>query len=136
TLHGAGTSIGNMTIGYNPYWSPIWDFEHRTLVSGEKRERSTLTKQNGYLFGWDGDYEFGLGPVRLKLIGLRHFEHAPRFTTQLLSFEDADPSQGTRLVRDARLGETIARAEYGWKGGRNDWELSLERALNSVDQQG
>jgi outer membrane receptor for ferrienterochelin and colicins len=136
TIHGPGTSLGNMTLEYNPYWSPIWDYEHRTLVTGEKRERSTLTKENGYYFDWTGDYEFALGPGQLKLIGLRHFQHSPLVTTQVLSFASGDPSQGTRLSRDARLGETIGRAEYGWKSGKNDWQLSFERAFNSLDQKG
>ena len=41
--------------------------------------------------------------------------------------------QGVRFVRDSRIAETVGRAEYGWKGGKNDWQLSFERAFNSLD---
>ena len=135
-LDGPGSSVGNMTFGYNPYWSPTHIRDRRELVTGERRRRTTVTKLDGYFFDWNGDYEFALGPGRLKLIGLRHFEHEPLVTTQILSFDDGDPSTGTRLDRNTRIGETIGRAEYGWKTGKNDWQLSLERAFNSLDQKG
>ncbi|WP_051531779.1 TonB-dependent receptor plug domain-containing protein [Sphingomonas sp. URHD0057] len=136
TLHGPGTSIGNMTVGYNPYWSPTHIRDRRDFVTGETRRRSTITKLDGYFFDWNGDYEFALGPGRLKTIGLYHFEHEPLVTTQILRFDNGNPSTGTRLDRNTRIKEMIGRAEYGWKGGRNDWQLSLERAFNSLDQIG
>jgi len=136
TYHGPDSSIGNMTFGYNPYWSPTHIRDRREFVTGEKRRRSTITKLDGYFFDWNGDYEFAAGPGRLKLIGLRHFEHEPLVTTQILSFDSGDPNTGIRLDRNTRIGETIARAEYGWHGGKNDWQLSVERAFNSLDQKG
>ncbi|HET6535618.1 MAG TPA: TonB-dependent receptor, partial [Sphingomicrobium sp.] len=42
----------------------------------------------------------------------------------------------TRFTRDTHIGETILRSEYGWTGGKNDWQVSLERAFNSLDQKG
>ena len=136
TYHGPGSAIGNMTLGYNPYWSPTHIRDRRSFVTGEQRARSTITKLDGYFYDWSGDYEFAAGPGRLKLIGLRHFEHEPLVTTQILSFANGDPSTGTRLDRNTRIGETIGRAEYGWKTGKNDWQLSFERAFNSLDQKG
>ena len=136
TYHGPGSSIGNMTLGYNPYWSPTHIRDRRELVSGDNRRRSTITKLDGFFVDWNGDYEFALGPGRLKTIGLYHFEHEPLVTTQVLSFDSGDPSTGTRLDRNTRIQEMIGRAEYGWKGGRNDWQISLERAFNSLDQKG
>jgi hypothetical protein len=136
TLHGPGSSIGNMTLGYNPYWSPTHIRDRRDFVTGERRRRSTITKLDGYFLDWNGDYEFALGPGRLKTIGLYHFEHEPLVTTQVLSFDNGNPSTGTRLDRNTRIQEIIGRAEYGWHGGRNDWQLSFERAFNSLDQKG
>jgi hypothetical protein len=136
TLHGPGSSLGNMTLGYNPYWSPTRIFDVRDLVTGERRRRSTITKLNGYLLDWSGDYEFAVGPGRLKTIGVYHFEHEPLVTTQVLSFDNGDPSTGTRLDRNTRIQEIIGRAEYGWHGGKNDWQISVERAFNSLDQRG
>jgi outer membrane receptor for ferrienterochelin and colicins len=77
-----------------------------------------------------------LGPGRLKLIGLKHSKHEPLVTTQILSFDSGVASQGSRFGRDTRIHELIGRAEYGWKGGANNWQVSLERAFNSLDQKG
>ena len=133
---GPGSSRGNLTLGYKPYWSP-YDFQDdRELVTGETRHRSTKRKLKGWQYDVNADYEFALGPGRLKLIGLRHFDHEPLVVTQILHFDIDNHNTGIRLDRNTRSGETIARAEYGWKGGRNDWQLSLERAYNSLDQKG
>ena len=136
-LDGPGSSIGNLTLSYTPYWNPSARRDRRFLVSGETRSRTNIGQLNGYYADISGDYEFALGPGRLKFIGVRHWEHAPSITTQILRFDSsgADPL-GTRFSRDAHIGETIGRAEYHWKSGRNDWQLSLERAFNSLDQKG
>jgi hypothetical protein len=43
---------------------------------------------------------------------------------------------GSRFSRDTHIGETIGRGEYHWKSGKNDWQVSFERAFNSLDQKG
>ena len=131
-----GSSVANLDLNYIPYWNPARYRDRRILLSGDNRRRTTVTKLEGYEINLNGDYEFALGPGRLKLIGLRHFEHEPLVTTRVLSFDSGAPDQGLRLSRNTRIGETIARAEYGWKSGRNDWQFSLERAFNSLDQKG
>ena len=137
-LDGPGSSIGNLTLGYAPYWNPVDQRDRRRLlVSGEERRRDTITKLDGYYADINGDYEFALGPGRLKLIGLRHWDHEPLVTTQVFHFDTTRaPDQGTRFSRDTHVGETIGRGEYHWKTGRNDWQVSLERAFNSLDQKG
>jgi hypothetical protein len=135
---GPGSSVGNLTLGYTPYWNPQFQQDHRTiLATDEERERTITTKLDGYYADINGDYEFALGPGRLKLIGLRHWEHEPLTQDLILRFltTGADDT-GTRFSRDTHLGETIARAEYGWKSGKNDWQVSVERAFNSLDQKG
>jgi len=136
-LDGPGSSVGNLTLGYAPYWYPSHRRDHRVFVTGEERSRTNVTKLNGYFADINGDYEFALGPGRLKLIGLRHWEHEPLVTTQILTFDTsgADPI-GTRFSRDTHIGETIGRGEYHWRTGKNDWQVSLERAFNSLDQKG
>jgi outer membrane receptor for ferrienterochelin and colicins len=111
--------------------------DRRVLVSGERRSRNNETKLNGYFADINADYEFALGPGRLKLIGLRHWEHEPLVTTQVLRFDSSGAdSIGTRFSRDTHIGETIGRGEYHWKSGKNDWQVSFERAFNSLDQKG
>jgi hypothetical protein len=136
-IDGPGSSAGNLTLGYVPYWNPADRRDTRELVTGELRSRTNHATLDGYYADINGDYEFALGPGRLKLIGLRHWEHEPLVTTQILRFDSSGAdSNGTRFSRDTHLGETIARSEYHWKSGKNDFQLSLERAFNSLDQKG
>jgi hypothetical protein len=136
-LDGPGSSLGNLSLSYNPYWSPQFLGDTRVLATGELRSRTNRQTRPGYNADVNGDYEFALGPGRLKAIGLYHREHAPNTTTQILTFDSSGaPPLGTRFFRDARYLEAIARTEYRWKGGSNDWQISLERAFNSLDQKG
>src|SRR4051812_36106693 len=43
-LDGPGSSIGNLTLGYTPYWNPQLTCDRRDFVSGETRHRRTETK--------------------------------------------------------------------------------------------
>jgi hypothetical protein len=135
-LDGPGSSIGHLTLGYTPYWNPVHIQDHRFLLTGEERARRTVQKLNGWYYDVNADYEFRLGPGRLKLIGVRHFDHEPVITTQITSFSTGAPDEGARFDRNSHIGETIGRAEYGWKSGKNDWQVSIERAFNSLDQKG
>ena len=136
-LDGPGSSLGNLTLGYTPYWNPARQRDRRLLVTGEERSRDIVTELDGYYADINADYEFALGPGRLKLIGVRHWEHAPLLQDLIFNFDTTGaPSTGTRFSRDTHLGETILRSEYGWKTGSNDFQVSLERAFNSLDQKG
>ncbi|HYI48873.1 MAG TPA: TonB-dependent receptor plug domain-containing protein [Allosphingosinicella sp.] len=92
------------------------------------RERE---REHNYEFG--GDYEFALGGGRLKLIGVRRFEHSPYRQTLTIDFSDGRPREGQRFTQTADETETILRGEYRWRGGVNDWQISLEGALNRLD---
>jgi len=133
---GAHESIGNLTLGYTPYWAPQWLVEDRFPVNGPQSHRRDVVKLDGFYYDINADYDFKLGPGRLKLIGLRHLDHEPLIETQVDSFFDGSPSTGIMFTRDSHIGETIGRAEYGWKTGKNDWQVTFERAYNSLDQKG
>jgi len=135
-LDGPGSSIGNLTLGYTPYWNPGHLEDRRIRLDGDNRSRVTDTELEGWYYDVNADYEFRLGPGRLKLIGLRHFDHEPVITTQVTSFDSGADDIGARFSRDSRIAETVGRAEYGWKTGKNDWQISFERAFNSLDQRG
>ena len=133
-----GSSVGNLTLNYTPYWNPQFQDQTRTiLATGEVLNRTNETSLAGYTADVNGDYEFALGLGRLKLIGLRHWEHEPLINTDITRFitTGAD-SIGTRFSRDTHLGEVIGRGEYHWKTGANDWQVSFERAFNYLDQKG
>jgi outer membrane receptor for ferrienterochelin and colicins len=135
-IDGPGSSVGNLTLGYTPYWSPTHIRDRRELIDGDTGKRTTVQGLDGWYYDVNADYEFALGPGRLKLIGLRHFDHEPVDTTQITLFASGINDEGVRFKRDSRIQETIGRAEYGWKTGKNDWQISLERAFNGLDQRG
>jgi hypothetical protein len=80
-----------------------------------------------------GDYEFGLGKGRLKLIAFRRFENSD-FDNEFRSDpSNGDDPEGQRFDQVIDEGETVLRSEYRWKAGKNDWQISLEGALNYLD---
>ena len=135
-LDGPGSSIGNLTLSYTPYWIPGFREDRRIRLDGDHRARVTGTELDGWYYDISGDYDFVLGPGRLKLIGLRHFDHEPLVTTQVTRFDSGADDVGVRFVRNSRIAETVGRAEYGFSTGKSDWQVSLERAFNSLDQRG
>ena len=96
------------------------------------RDRRFHEREREYNYELGGDYEFGLAGGRLKLIGLRRFEHSPYEQEVITRFADGRPALGDRFEQTGDETETIARAEYRWNGG-GDWQASLEGALNRLD---
>ncbi|MEP9360992.1 TonB-dependent receptor [Sphingomonas sp. KR3-1] len=133
---GPRTSKGHLTLGYSPYWGPVYDKEQRFRADGNNSTRLRRNRLDGWMYDINADYEFAFGPGRFKIIGLRHFDHEPLVSTQIDSFASGAPDQGTRFGRNSHITETIARAEYGWKMGKNDLQVSFERAVNGLDQRG
>jgi outer membrane receptor for ferrienterochelin and colicins len=80
-----------------------------------------------------GDYEFGLGKGRLKLIAFRRFENSDFGNEFRSDFTDGTAPTGQRFDRVIDEGETVLRSEYRWKAGKNDWQISLEGAQNYLD---
>jgi outer membrane receptor for ferrienterochelin and colicins len=135
-LDGPGSSVGNLTLGYTPYWAPFHLSDDRDLVSGDDRSRTTVGSLDGWYYDVNADYEFALGPGRLKLIGLRHRDHEPVVTTQITTFDSGADPNGIRFSRDSVIQESVGRGEYSWKTGKNSWQFSFERAFNALDQKG
>jgi outer membrane receptor for ferrienterochelin and colicins len=133
---GPGTAKGHLVLSYSPYWNPLYDFERRFRADGNDGARLRRNQLDGWIYDINADYEFALGPGRLKIIGLRHFDHEPLVVTQVDSFVSGAPDQGTRFTRNSHITETIARGEYSWKMGKNDLQVSFERAVNGLDQRG
>jgi hypothetical protein len=80
-----------------------------------------------------GDYEFGLGRGRLKMIGQYRTEHSPIIRTFTVT-APTGPATGSRFDQTADESEAIVRSEYGWRtGGGTDWQVALEGAYNLLD---
>ncbi|GAB1596805.1 TonB-dependent receptor plug domain-containing protein [Lysobacter claricitrinus] len=98
------------------------------------RTRAVRENEGGHSYEIGGDYEFGLGIGKLKLIGLDRFQHQPYDQTVVTHYVDGSrPDDGSRFARDSEESEKIARAEYKWTTGKNDWRISAEGAFNSLD---
>ena len=81
------------------------------------------------------DYEFDLGPGRLKLIGLRRSGQEDDYA-RVESFDEAGayiPDSGARVVGRAETGESILRGEYGLSALDGDIQLAAEGAFNFLD---
>ncbi|WP_066555135.1 Plug domain-containing protein [Croceicoccus bisphenolivorans] len=135
-VDGPGSSKGNLTVAITPYWYELTLDQDRQIVGSMPFERDLKQVNDGYQFDMSGDLEFRLGPGRFKFIGLRHFDDEPIDTWQTSRFGDGSPDAGVLFVRDSLIGETVLRGEYEWKSGANNWQLSVERAYNSLDQEG
>jgi outer membrane receptor for ferrienterochelin and colicins len=80
-----------------------------------------------------GDYEFGLGKGRLKLIGFHRVEHSEFDNIFRSDFTDGTLPSAQRFDQVIDEGESVGRAEYRWKAGKVDWQISLEGAYNVLD---
>ena len=86
---------------------------------------------------FSADYEFALGGGRLKLIGLQRLEHSPTEDFFSRTFTDGvTPPFTNAFNRTVDEGESVLRAEYGWKtADGTDWGFSLEGAYNFLESE-
>ena len=131
--NGAGGSIANVNASYQLFRYRFLELSERSGPGQVDRLRRITTTEKEYNYEISGDYEFALGGGRLKLIGLHKFEHSPTITTAVTSFEDDRDPIGSRFTQTGDESETIGRAEYRWKSGVSDWQLSAEAAFNTLD---
>lgn len=83
-----------------------------------------------------GDFEFGVGPGRLKLIGLHQSVKTDLFEGVTTDFYGVRPNTGSRALTEKETGETILRSEYSMQVDNTDWQVSLEGAFNFLDVAG
>jgi outer membrane receptor for ferrienterochelin and colicins len=126
-------SILNLNAAAGLFHQTVEEISERSGPGQPDRVRTVEEREREHNYELGGDYEFGLGGGRLKLIGLRRFEHSPFRQTLVQTFADATPTIGQRFTQVADETETIGRGEYRWRGGSADWQVSLEGALNQLD---
>ncbi|HEX9931669.1 MAG TPA: TonB-dependent receptor plug domain-containing protein [Allosphingosinicella sp.] len=129
---GPGTSIGNLNLSYRRFWHDYDEVGQRSTTGLDDRVRTVSQDVHGYQYEIGGDYELPLAGGRLKLIGLNRFEYEPVDQTVVTAFANGSPSTGSRYFREADELERIARAEYRWRGGGADWQISGEAAFNRL----
>lgn len=129
---GATGAVGNLNASWQKVFYDYVEDGTRTGPGLPDRIRSVRSEQGGHNYEVGGDYEFGLGKGRLKLIGLSQFDHTPTVDTVEVAYADGRPTEGFRFTRDGETTERIARAEYRWTAG-GDWQVSGEYAFNRLD---
>ncbi|MEL6238484.1 MAG: TonB-dependent receptor plug domain-containing protein [Pseudomonadota bacterium] len=97
------------------------------------RVRDFRSSEDEFNFEVGADYQFGVGPGKLKLIAYHRTEDSPTVSTAVTSFSDESEPEGTRFTRDADEGETIARAEYSFPALGGDLLIAGEGVRNFLD---
>ena len=132
-IDGPGSSVGNLNLSYRYF---MFDYEEEGLRTGPgrvDRVRTVTIEEDGYNYEIGGDFEFALGPGRFKVIGLNRSVHVTPDTLVVTRFANGAADVGDRFARVGEESERIARAEYRWRGGGADWQISAEGAFNSLD---
>jgi outer membrane receptor for ferrienterochelin and colicins len=86
-------------------------------------------------FEVSADYEFALGGGKLKLVGLQSLSRTTDINGFRREFSDGSTTTASIFDQIYKEGESVARAEYRWKAGIADWQISAEGAYNFLDVQ-
>lgn len=132
-----GGALFNANGAYQIYRGRETVVTDRTQIGQPDIFEDYSSRENEWNAEFSIDYEFPLAGGRLKLIGLQRFEHSPVSDFFGQTFYDGlTPPNGTRFDRVTDEGESILRAEYGWKTtGGTDWGISVEGAYNFLDNE-
>lgn len=133
TWDGPGSSVGNLNGSIQGFYYNYRERGKRVSPGLPDRIRLVANDEDSWSYELGGDYEFALAGGRLKLIGLAQGGHTPFAQDVRTSFADGGPDTGSRFDEVADTSERIGRAEYRWKWGKNDLQLSAEGAFNSLD---
>lgn len=126
-------NVANLNLTHERFWFDQSERSAREGAGLPDRLRTVVTDQDRSSSEISGDYEFALGAGRLKLIGLYSIQNNPSDTLLVTTFADESASTGSRFSRLGAETETVGRAEYRWRSGQNDWQLSAEGAFNSLE---
>lgn len=129
---GPGTAVGNLNLSYGRLMFDFLETGTRTTADGSRRREVTI-EESGYNYEAGGDYELGLGPGRLKLIGVGRGSSYPGEVNVITRAIDGTNAAGSRSTSDWVDRELIARSEYRWSRGGAEWQVSAEGAYNSLD---
>ena len=132
-IDGPGDAVGNLNAAYRTVDFDFAEDGLRFAPGVTDRERDVRDWQEGWDYEIGGDYEFGWGPGRLKLIGLERQSGSEFESAVTVDYADGRPRAGSRFFRESEEGERILRGEYSWKRGAADLQISAEAAFNTLD---
>lgn len=128
----AGDTVANLGGHYQRKYDRYYEDGVRTGPGLPDRIRTVYENADSWNYEVSGDYQFGFGPGKLKLIGLRRFSHEP-YRQEIVTTPGGGIATGDRFAQTGDIGETIGRGEYQWKMFGGDWQLSGEAAFNTLD---
>ena len=128
----AGDTVANLGGHYQCIYDRYYEDGVRIGPGLPDRIRTVYENEDSWNYEVSGDYQFGLGPGKLKLIGLRRFSHEP-YRQEIVTTPEGGVATGDRFMQTGDIGETIGRGEYQWKMFGGDWQLSGEAAFNKLD---
>jgi len=109
------------------------EVSNRNPVSDVGQTRLLRLTEDEYNYELGADYEFGLGPGRLKLIGLYRYENSPTVGAVTFDLDDGRPPTGSVFTQQANEAEAVVRSEYSLNVLGGDWQWSVEGARNFFD---
>ena len=133
TWDGPGTSVAHLNAQYQQTYSNGNDTESRTGPGSVDRFYANTTRDHGRNYEIGGNFEFALGPGRLRLVGLDRYDHDRFRQDVVFEYADGSPDTGGRFASASSNHEYVARTEYNWKLLGGDWQLSGEGAFNRYD---
>src|SRR3954452_752804 len=113
-IDGPNGSKGNLNLLYRRLYFDYLETGTRTPLGSAARDRKVTEDQHGDSYEIGGDYEFGLGLGKLKLLGLSRGNEYADTTPVFTRFADATPAVGDRFTQNGKERETIGRGEYRW----------------------
>lgn len=133
--NGDNGNIANLNASYTISEYNLEELSRRQSTDGGVQvDRFFQRSEDEWNTELGGDYEFGLGPGRLKLIGLYRFEHSPVQSRVRSTAIDGSSASDTVFEQIIDETENILRSEYSWapRVGR-DWQIALEGAFNKLE---
>lgn len=131
---GDNGTVANLNVQYNRNTTDSSNDEDRDPLAGVGSVRDFDNDGRGLGYELGGDIEFGLGPGKLKVIGLERSNRNDFGQVSRVIFEDNSPTTGSRFLGTSATGERIARSEYRWDMWGGNFEVDLEAAYNKFDQ--
>ena len=132
-IDGPGSSKGNLNGSFQRIPREFTERSDRVDADGTVTARDLVDKSSERNWEIGGDWDFAVGPGRLKLIGLNREIHRPYSQSVVTTFANGGTPVGDRYAETADSSERIARAEYSWAMLGGDWQLAGEAAFNALD---
>ncbi len=98
-----------------------------------ERVRNLRRTEDEFNYELGADYQFALGPGKLKLIAYHRYEDSPFTNAVTTTFANGAAPQGSRFVQDADEAETILRSEYTFGAAGGNIVAAVEGVRNFLE---